>query len=56
MAEIDPQVVKIHFTHKRRIKKLYKEGYNREELSLMYNLPYEYIKCLTRGLKQADRI
>lgn len=54
--EIDPRAVKVHWTHKHRIKKLYKEGYSHEELANMYNLPYWYIKGLTRGLKQAERV
>lgn len=56
VEEIDPRKVKVHWTHRLRIKKLYKEGYTHEELSIMYKLPFWYIKGLTRGLEQAERV
>ena len=56
MTVIDPRKVKVHWTHRLRIKKLYKEGYSHEELAKMYKLPYWYIKGLTRGLKQVERV
>lgn len=40
----------IHWTHRRRIKKLYLEGFTREELAIMYKLPPSIITSITRGL------
>lgn len=49
--------MRIHFTHKNRIKQLYKEGYTIEELIIMYNpIAYKQLKNLTRGIKQEDRV
>ena len=48
----DPRKVKIHHSHKKRIKELYKEGLSIEELVIAYKLPYWYIKSLTRGLER----
>jgi hypothetical protein len=56
MTEIDPRQVKIHWTHKARIKTLYKDGFSIEELALMYRLPYWYIKGLSRGVKRMERV
>lgn len=56
VEEIDPRKVKIHWTHRLRIKKLYKEGYTEEELAKMYKLPVWYIKGLTIRLKKPERI
>lgn len=48
--------IKIHWTHKFRIKRLFVDGFSEHELSIMYNLPFSYIKGLTRGLKQNERV
>lgn len=56
MAMVDPRKVKVHWTHRLRIKKLYKEGYTEEELAQMYKLPVWYIKGLTIRLKKPERI
>lgn len=54
--QIDPRQVTIHWTHKKRIKELYKDGFSIEELSIGYKLPYWYIKSLTRGVERMERI
>ena len=48
--------LKIHWTHKMRIKKLYKEGYVEEELAQMYKVPIWYVKGVTRALRKPERI
>lgn len=56
MTVIDPREVKVNWTHKLRIKKLYKERFSHEELAKMYKLPVWYIKVLTRNVKQDERV
>lgn len=56
VAEIDPRKVKVHWTHKLRIKKLYLDGFTHEELAKMYKLPLWYVKGLTWLLRKPDRI
>ena len=48
--------IKMHFTHKWRISKLFKEGFSDEELAIMYHVPWSEIKRITRGLEQVERI
>ena len=43
--------IKIHFTHKWAIQRLYKDGFTDEELAIMYKIPWPEIKRITRGLK-----
>lgn len=54
--EINPHQVTIHYSHKKRIKSLYQEGFSIEELAIMYRLPWWYIKSLSRGVKRMERI
>lgn len=53
---INPRKVKIHWTHKLRIKKLYLEGFHEEELSQMYKLPLWYINGLVVRLRKPERV
>lgn len=53
---INPRKVKVNWTHKIRIKQLYKDGFTHEELSIAYNLPIWYIESLTVALKRPERI
>jgi hypothetical protein len=53
---INPLRVKVHFTHKWRIKQLFKEGFSVEELSLAYKVPTWYVESLTQALKRPERI
>lgn len=48
--------VKVHWTHKAKIRKLYKEGYTHEELAIMYGVGWDLIKNVTRGIKLGERI
>lgn len=49
--------IKLHFTHKRRIKSLWIEGYTIEEIAIMYkNLPLDQLNKLIRGIKQQERV
>lgn len=43
--------IKIHFTHKLAIKRLYKDGFSNEELAIMYKIHWSEIKRITYGLK-----
>jgi len=46
----------IHFTHKIRIKSLFKQGFSDEELAIMYKVPWHTIKKIIRGLPKPERI
>lgn len=46
----------IHFTHKARIRKLYKDGFTDEELADMYHIPWTEIKRITHNIKQPERL
>lgn len=43
--------IKIHWTHKVRIQRLYQEGFTDEEIAIMYHLPWSAIKRITYHLK-----
>jgi len=49
-------MIEVHWTHKAKMAKFYREGFTREELSIMYKLPYWYIKELTKMITQVERI
>jgi len=48
--------IKVHFTHKARIRKLYAGGYSDEELAIMYKTTWSTIKNVTRGVQRPERI
>lgn len=58
MAEISQQKVTLHFTHVRRIKKLFQERYNLQEIFIMYKekIPYDQLRGIVRGIKRQERI
>lgn len=45
----------VHHTHKKRIQKLFAEGFTHEELSIMYKLHWSEIKRITYSVKQPER-
>ena len=47
---------KVHFTHRIRIKTLYKEGYTIDELAIMYKTNHHTITNVTRGIIPLERI
>lgn len=50
--------LKIHYTHKKRIKDLFRERYSLQEIFIMYNklIPYARLRTIVRGVKRQDRI
>ena len=48
--------IKLHWTHKATIKKLYLDGYTDLEISIMYKLPLSEVKRLTSHLEKPERI
>lgn len=46
----------IHYTHKRRMRQLYLEGYSRLEIAIMYKLPLAKVGRVTRGLKRPESV
>jgi len=49
-------IIKIHFTHKQRIRSLFREGFCLEELALMYKTQYATVKEIVRGITPPERI
>lgn len=47
---------KFHFTHKLKIRKLYKDGFCEDELAIMYKVNWSDIKRIVTGLQKPERI
>ena len=48
--------IKLHWTYKVKIKKLYKDGFTTEELALMYKVNHYVISSITRLIERPERI
>jgi len=48
--------IKIHWTHKAKIRKFYHDGYSHDELAIMYKTTWHTIKNITRGIIPLERI
>jgi len=48
--------IKVHFTHKWRIKQLFSDGFTIDELIIMYRAPMDVIKNITQGITPKERI
>lgn len=47
---------KIHTTHRKRMKKLFLEGFTNIEIAIAYKTNEDVIKNVTQALKQPERI
>ena len=50
--------VKLHHTHKNRIRKLYKERFGLNELYIMYKekIPYSQLREIVKGIKRNEKV
>lgn len=50
--------IKLHWTRKREMKRLYSEGFTTDELYLYYKgiVPTEQLRAVVRGVKRRERI
>lgn len=48
--------VKVHWTHKLKIRNLFKQGFTDTELAIMYKTHWSVIQRITYNVKQQERI
>jgi len=48
--------LKLHWSHKLKLKRFFLEGYTNEELAIMYKVPQHVVVRVTRLLSKPERI
>ena len=48
--------IKIHHTHKQRIRSLFRDGFSEEELAIMYKVQWPSIKEIIKGLQKPEQV
>jgi preprotein translocase subunit SecE len=49
-------IVKIHHTHKQRMRSLFRQGFSEEEISRMYKIEWPSVKEIVKGIEKPERI